>query len=57
MWEDFKLHSYLIQHQIIHSDLKPYECKQCEKTDRVGDLKTHKSIHAGEKPYEWNVEK
>lgn len=53
----FSQSSTLIQHQMIHNELKPHECNQCGKTFyRSSNLIHHQKVHTGERPYtcvEW----
>lgn len=48
----FKKNCLLIQHQLIHTRVKPYECQECVKTFlKKVDFMQHRRSHTGEKPY------
>jgi KRAB domain-containing zinc finger protein len=43
----------LKKHEVIHSDVKPWQCKECGANyNRARDLKTHQmQKHSGERPH------
>jgi len=42
----------LVQHSIIHTERKPFECEICHKAFRFkSNLFEHRSIHSGEQPF------
>ena len=44
--------SDLKKHIMVHSEEKPFVCKQCNySVTKTGDLKKHILVHSGEKPF------
>lgn len=42
----------LKQHYLVHSQIKRYECKYCEKKfSQIGNYKTHLNLHTGKRPH------
>ena len=45
----------LIIHKRIHTCMKPYNCRYCNKKfAQIGNLIVHERIHTGERPYSCN---
>lgn len=45
----------LIAHKMIHNDLKPFSCPECEFKSRTkANLTVHLKTHNSEKPYRCN---
>lgn len=42
----------LTQHQLIHNEIRPFQCEYCSKGfNQMGNLKKHIRMHTREKPY------
>ncbi|RMC04565.1 hypothetical protein DUI87_18811 [Hirundo rustica rustica] len=53
--QSFSQSNTTVQHQIIHTRERPYECPKCQKRKgfkHKSTLITHQRIHTGERPYE-----